>query len=81
MSAPAFPQAARIDGWGKEHIAEPGMTLRDYFAAQALSGLLARSSTDVPHCDTCRPVANDAGQHYADIAYRYADAMLAERSK
>lgn len=59
----------------------PGMSLRDYFAAKALAGLLARSDLGVPHCDTCRPVVDDAGEHYADIAYRYADAMLKERAK
>ena len=59
----------------------PGMSLRDYFAGQALAGLLGRSTMDVPHCEDCRPVGDDPGEHYADIAYRYADAMLAQREK
>ena len=71
----AFPCPERVsDGWR-------GMSLRDYFAAQALAGLLARSDLSVPHCDGCLPVGEDAGVHYSDIAYRYADAMLKERAK
>ena len=45
-----------------------GMTLRDYFAGQALAGLLAHPQV-LTH-ETC-----------ANIAYKAADAMLAERSK
>lgn len=45
-----------------------GITLRDYFASQALVGLVSRPSE---------------GDHFsrANLAYAYADAMLAERSK
>jgi hypothetical protein len=43
----------------------PGMTLRDYFAAQALAGMLARY---------------DAGKEdMAVYAYEHADAMLKAR--
>jgi hypothetical protein len=43
------------------------MTLRDYFAGQALAGMLA---------------ADDASyMRAAELAYGYADAMLAARSK
>jgi hypothetical protein len=46
-----------------------GMSLRDYFAAAALQGLLAEShSMGMIDCD-------------ARAAYQYADAMLAERAK
>ena len=45
-----------------------GMTLRDYFAAAALHGLIVSTSYE-----TTRDCANDA--------YRIADAMLAERAK
>jgi hypothetical protein len=83
---PAFPCEAEVwlsntehPRWVTQNVS--GMSLRDYFAGQALAGLLARSSIEVPHCGFCRPVGNDAGEHYADIAYRYADAMLAEREK
>ncbi len=44
-------------------------TLRDYFAANALQGLLA-----------C-PKGEGENEKYAQWSYEYADAMLAERSK
>ena len=46
-----------------------GMTLRDYFAAAALTGLIADATnySSIPM--------------NADTAYRHADAMLAERAK
>lgn len=46
-----------------------GMTLRDYFAGQALAGCLAHNHTDI------------ASSHVAEVAYRMADAMLNERAK
>ena len=48
----------------------PGMTLRDYFAAKALQGMLGLYA---PHDYTHRA--------FALAAYNYADAMLAERVK
>jgi hypothetical protein len=45
-----------------------GMTLRDYFAAKALQGLLASSEFN-------------SFEGYASAAYTAADAMLAERAK
>ena len=44
-----------------------GMTLRDYFAAQALPAIIQESKMGI---------TSDAAS-----AYRYADAMLAERGK
>lgn len=57
---PAFPG----ENWGSK-----GMSLRDYFAGQALAGLLA-----------C-PRTNGGEKAFALHAYKYADAMLAERQK
>lgn len=61
---PAFPLAseeAHFSGYD-------GMTLRDYFAGQALTGIIAGykggNVSDVPL-----------------VAYQVADAMIAERSK
>jgi hypothetical protein len=45
----------------------PGMTLLDWFAGQALAGLLANSETAW------------ITKHAAVTAYNYANAMLAER--
>jgi hypothetical protein len=60
---PAFP---RTDDawWGGEQ----GMTLRDYFAGQALVGALINNFWD------------DA-ERMASRSYQLADAMLKERSK
>ena len=53
-----------------------GMTLRDYFAAQALAGILAGGFADtIPHD------APSGGAEAAQFAYQYADAMLKERSR
>lgn len=52
--------------------AQQGMTLRDYFAAQALTTVAAYNSRDV---DTWTP------HDFAHHAYALADAMLAERAK
>ena len=58
---PAFPAPA-----GVSHITEQGMTLRDYFAAKAMQGMLADPST---------PEIMDI----AGAAYEVADAMLKAR--
>lgn len=46
---------------------DKGMTLRDYFAAKALQGLLA-----------CPEVRGKVWE-FVDLAYEYADAMLKAR--
>jgi hypothetical protein len=59
--APAFPSETML-GW------ESGMTLRDYFAAKAMTGLL-----------TAEIVGEYSNEHVAEISYRIADAMLKAR--
>ena len=50
----------------------PGMTLRDYFAAKAMQGMLA----------ACRDQAMfSQEEELAELAYGTADAMLKERDK
>lgn len=49
-----------------------GMTLRDYFAAKALQGMLADPQVRIGGNATAALVEN---------AYEVADAMLAERAK
>jgi hypothetical protein len=58
---PAFPHAH------EDYEFQHGMSLRDYFAAAALQGLLAN------------PEASATGSKLAAYAYRNADAMLSER--
>jgi hypothetical protein len=61
---PAFP-------WGEHGTHLGGMSIRDYFAAQAMEAIVST----VPHL--CAVRAADV----ACEAYDYADAMLAERNK
>lgn len=69
---PAFPVMHSIDGnWVREPVKEfSGMTLRDYFAAKALQGMLADANNPDP-----------SPEAMSLWAYRHADAMLAERKK
>jgi hypothetical protein len=66
---PAFPCESYGHRNGKETtVPAQGMTLRDYFAGQALAGMFAdreRLSTNA--------------QHFSHDAYLFADAMLAAR--
>lgn len=48
-----------------------GMTLRDWFAGMALQGMMSYNGE----------AGKDREDYYAEISYRHADAMLAERSK
>ena len=65
----AFPRHMTIYGQNTKAQSEGyGMTLRDYFAAKAMQGILADPNT---------PEIMDI----AGAAYEVADAMLAEREK
>lgn len=59
----AFPSAAIADEFG-------GMTLRDWFAGMALSGILAD-----------RPAKGVSYEQAAIWSYAYADAMMAQKDK
>jgi hypothetical protein len=67
---PAFP--TNIHNYGDGKYGSQGMTLRDYFAAKAMQGLLA-GLLAYGHDIMWDEVAKDA--------YRQADAMLAAREK
>jgi len=62
---PAFPAFEHHAGYG-QMLAVGGMTLRDYFAAKAMQGMLA--------CPGSIRVDDDAS-----LAYKMADAMLKAR--
>lgn len=61
----AFPVAVPAD-WDS---VQNGMSLRDYFAGQAITGLLARPSGEMP------------AEIAASFAYHFADAMIALNRK
>ena len=63
---PAFPRS----GTDINVQSYPGMTLRDWFASQAIAGLTANGSIDIVMPD-----------ELASDAYFMADAMLKERDK
>ena len=69
---PAFPNP-RWEGWGDP---QAGMTLRDYFAAKAMQGLIS--------CPEWRENAGedigmDASEYTAHTAYEMANAMMEAR--
>ena len=69
---PAFPQKRQIYRSGfatKEYEPVEGMTLRDYFAAKAMQGLIERGFTEF----------GNKASSYANLAYEYADAMMKAR--
>ena len=61
----AFPWS--VDD-GERIKGEKGMTLRDYFAAKALQGLISTEGAG-------------SAERYAEIAYKLADAMLKAREE
>lgn len=67
---PAFPCSAS-EGCGSS-IEREGMTLRDYFAAKVINGILSDPNAGLLEDDLSR---------YAGIAYKAADAMIKERNK
>ena len=69
-NSPAFPTS----NWQKtvpmSNGYNEGMTLRDYFAAKAMTGLL-----------TAELVGEYSNEHVAEISYRIADAMMKAREE
>lgn len=80
---PAFPatraeeipiaQSENLTDWAD--VTYPGMSLRDWFAGQALAGLLSHG----PHPDLKNMGSDRLSKHIAGAAYQIADAMLAAR--
>jgi hypothetical protein len=68
MNTPAFP-SPRWEGWGSP---QEGMTLRDYFAAKAMEGLLSGLLADGQDLKW---------EGIAIDSYRQADAMMKAREQ
>lgn len=64
----AFPQHPSAMTKSERVWGEPGMTLRDWFAGQALARLVSSDSVELP-----------SWAHVAAAAYDAADAMLTAR--
>ena len=65
---PAFPTPTH-------NLQNDGMTLRDYFAAKAMQGMLADPDT----ARTVQKARRKLDEAVADMAYMFADAMLKAR--
>lgn len=76
---PAFPPGTTSDS------RPTGMSLRDWFAGQALIAYLGGTSSSAESAEAAMIVMEKRGesihQFIASGAYAFADAMLAERSK
>lgn len=71
---PAYPvliEVTEVDGCRSITRGEDGMSLLDYFAAAALTGLIASNDGE----------AGDRTEEIPGYAYAIADAMLKERDK
>lgn len=88
---PAFPNLAKITRHGidgiyetREPISEGGMSLRDWFAGQALVGIMANPERwrDIQRrYDEGKLSYDGASASNATKAYSLADAMLAARKE
>lgn len=81
-----YPSAFPLAGGGIQGSDAKGMTLRDWFATHAPEPTTERMATERgidrgrnPHNDSHKPPLRDTDQIRAELAYRYADAMLAAR--
>lgn len=77
---PAFP-VHETDEHRQPYCTDPGLTLRDYFAAKAMVGLFSMEANPRVGVDV-EPFRANSREHLNGIAmsaYRVADAMLAAR--
>lgn len=77
-NSPAFPFCTQ-DSQGNEFNNEVGLTMRDYFAAKAMQGLLVKQAPLITNIKNGRE--NSTFKDFSAVAFGYADAMLAEREK
>lgn len=75
---PAFPIDSKITPSREQEAAWCGMTLRDYFAAKALQGMLT-SDMDYEEESRLRKDFKAYCDNIAESAYDYADAMIRAR--
>lgn len=74
---PAFARPTSVNTDGCIEFAQVGLSMRDYFAAAALPGVIA-ARTALVNAD----LSNDLGQEsIAEECYELADALIAERER
>lgn len=81
---PAFPRMSHTDCYNYRHPANDGMSLRDWFAGQALAGMCVGLVGELKFAGRFEISAYAHGPCntvIAERAYSAADAMLAERNK
>ena len=74
---PAFPTTKPLDSWDDPN---RGMTLRDYFAAKAMQGILSDANAIDEATGNKFSIPDDA-ELIATASYMMADAMLKQRNK
>jgi len=81
----AFPRPVSFSEEGGTHRGCLGMTLRDYFAGQALAAICSGIEVEVDELDANGKYADHNMKMLHDCAgiraYGYADAMLAARER
>lgn len=78
---PAFPPNA---GWRDDDPNCRGLSIRDYFAAKAMAGLMMDYAINESSKDTVEDIKREKGfissrEAIVFMSYKYADAMLAAR--
>jgi len=78
----AFPVLEQKNVHGEiEMYAEPGMTLRDYFAIKALAALIGNAEWFAEAKQNVKFIDITADEYFSKAAYRLADAMLKARKQ
>lgn len=77
---PAFPRPASPAHQHGMHDPQKGMTLRDYFAGQAIAGILANPDISASAA-RCNVSTEEFREDTAAAAYAMADAMLKARDQ
>ena len=83
---PAFPEVTGdfLEGGSGEIWSIGGMSLRDYFAAKAMQGIISNFSNEIvleAHINLADDFEMSPDEMTACSAYSLADAMLKERNK
>lgn len=74
---PFQPKGPNGEPWSPEY----GMTLRDYFAGQALAGIMANNEYLLGAKKVSNADKTTSMKLVAQSAYEFADAMLKERDR